>query len=82
MKKMAEQEKKREELKQETAEEQKRDDYAETNQRELEKAFDQRELEKAFAKTYEGTDDEMIDSYDEFISNSSLDELKTYVEIE
>ena len=64
--------KKKEELEQETAGEQEKEDY-EKKHRE--------QLQMIHATTYKGTDDNMPDDYDEFISNSTLEELKKYVEV-
>ena len=60
------------EIKEETAEEQERDNFAEKNKE---------QLQMIHATTYKGTDDSMPNDYDEFINNSTLEELKKYVEV-
>lgn len=58
------------EMDEETRNEQERDEFAEKNKE---------QLQMIHATTYKGTDDDMPDDYDEFINNSSLEELKKYV---
>ena len=59
-------------INEETAEEQKRGNYAEKNKE---------QLQMIHATTYKGTDDDMCEDYENFISNSTLEELKKYVEV-